>query len=147
MSSADGFYDSERWMRVRYEALKASDGRCSCCGQRPDDGNPLHVDHVKPRSTHPELALVLSNLQVLCKRCNLGKGAWDETRWGAKPNDPLSLTAWMELPEEHKKVRRELIDRSIRGSTAVERNAARAMLDEIEKYARTAMASRETGTL
>jgi 5-methylcytosine-specific restriction endonuclease McrA len=30
----------------------------------------LTVDHIKPRSKYPALALVLSNLRVLCRRCN-----------------------------------------------------------------------------
>ncbi len=42
-------------------------------------GIPLHVDHIKPRSKYPDLALDINNLQILCESCNLGKGAWDET--------------------------------------------------------------------
>lgn len=41
----------------------------------------MHVDHIKPRSKYPALELVLSNLQVLCEDCNLGKLAHDETDW------------------------------------------------------------------
>jgi 5-methylcytosine-specific restriction endonuclease McrA len=41
----------------------------------------MHVDHIKPRSKYPHLALRESNLQVLCEACNLGKGNWDETDW------------------------------------------------------------------
>lgn len=32
--------------------------------------NGANVDHIKPRKTHPWLALVFDNLQVLCSRCN-----------------------------------------------------------------------------
>lgn len=42
--------------------------------------NPLS-HHIQPRKTHPHLALVLSNLQVLCHDCNHGKGNWDTTDW------------------------------------------------------------------
>lgn len=75
------FLESDEWRRVRYQALKRSKGCCECCGSRGTRGHPLHVDHIKPRSKFPELALVLSNLQVLCEDCNIGKGAWDETDW------------------------------------------------------------------
>lgn len=80
-AAALGFYDTEEWRRLRYRALKLHGGRCQCCGAHPKPGNPLHVDHVKPRSRFPELELELSNLQVLCADCNLGKGAWDQTDW------------------------------------------------------------------
>jgi 5-methylcytosine-specific restriction endonuclease McrA len=33
----------------------------------------LHIDHIKPRSRHPELSLTFSNLQVLCRSCNMEK--------------------------------------------------------------------------
>lgn len=75
------FYESDGWRRVRYEALKRHGAKCQCCGARPSAGKPLHVDHIKPRARFPALELQLSNLQVLCKDCNLGKGAWDKTDW------------------------------------------------------------------
>ena len=51
-----------------------------CCGATPDDGRTvLHVDHIKPRHTHPQLSLDENNLQILCSVCNQGKGAWDKT--------------------------------------------------------------------
>jgi 5-methylcytosine-specific restriction endonuclease McrA len=34
----------------------------------------LEVDHVKPRSKYPELALDLDNTQILCRACNSKKG-------------------------------------------------------------------------
>jgi 5-methylcytosine-specific restriction endonuclease McrA len=77
----DGFYESKEWRQVRYAALKACGARCLCCGSSAADGARLHVDHIKPRYTHTHLSLELSNLQVLCEDCNLGKGAWDDTDW------------------------------------------------------------------
>lgn len=79
----EGFYNSPQWQDLRYRALKLHGGRCQCCGARPTRDNPLHVDHIKPRSKYPALELSLENLQVLCKSCNLGKRAWDETDWRA----------------------------------------------------------------
>ena len=73
------FYDSRDWQELRYKALKKYGRKCSCCGKTQADGAVLHVDHIKPRSKYPELALDINNLQILCEDCNLGKGAWDDT--------------------------------------------------------------------
>lgn len=70
---------SPEWRTLRYAALKKYGKKCMCCGRGPEHGVIMHVDHIKPRSRFPELALELTNLQILCEDCNLGKGAWDET--------------------------------------------------------------------
>lgn len=72
---ADPFYASWEWKRVRYEALRKHGTRCQACGWAPGDteGGRLTVDHIKPRSRFPDLALDVSNLQVLCSSCNMGK--------------------------------------------------------------------------
>lgn len=75
---ANGFYESDRWRKLRYEALKKYGRKCSCCGGSPETGSVLHVDHIKPRSKHPELELDINNLQILCRDCNLGKSNYDE---------------------------------------------------------------------
>ena len=67
------FYRSQVWRSLRIEVLAESSRRCLLCGNSPDNGITLHVDHIKPRSLFPELALDKSNLQVLCEDCNLGK--------------------------------------------------------------------------
>lgn len=78
---SDPFHESREWLELRYRVLKKASGSCKLCGCRATPGNPLQVDHIKPRSKHPELALVESNLQVLCKSCNVGKGNKDDTDW------------------------------------------------------------------
>ena len=75
------FYECIPWRELRYLALRNCGGKCQCCGAMASDGVQLHVDHIKPRSLFPELALCLENLQVLCADCNIGKGAWDKTDW------------------------------------------------------------------
>lgn len=75
------FYKSDEWLHLRYHAIRECAGRCQCCGARPSRGNPLHVDHIKPRSKFPWLALDPDNLQVLCADCNLGKSNLDCTDW------------------------------------------------------------------
>lgn len=78
---ADAFYSSQAWRELRYQALVQHGAKCQCCGRGRKDGVVIHVDHIKPRSKHPSLALVLSNLQVLCDDCNIGKLNKDETDW------------------------------------------------------------------
>jgi 5-methylcytosine-specific restriction endonuclease McrA len=77
---SEEFYASLSWRKIRYQALARSAGRCECCGATGDKA-PLHVDHIKPRSKYPDLALVIANLQVLCADCNIGKLNQDETDW------------------------------------------------------------------
>ena len=79
--ATDKFLETYKWRRVRMEAIKLHGARCQCCGATPKDGITINVDHIKPRKTHPELALSLGNLQVLCNVCNHGKGNWDQTDW------------------------------------------------------------------
>lgn len=63
------FYQSLEWYKLRFLVLKKYGRKCMCCYST----NNLHVDHIKPISRFPELALIFNNLQVLCKDCNLGK--------------------------------------------------------------------------
>jgi 5-methylcytosine-specific restriction endonuclease McrA len=75
------FFESREWKELRYKALVECGAVCQCCGARRQDGVALHVDHIKSRSKYPRLQFTLSNLQVLCEHCNIGKGAVDETDW------------------------------------------------------------------
>lgn len=71
------FYRSKAWRDLRYKALKLYGRQCMCCGAKPPSV-VLHVDHIKPRSKYPELELDITNLQILCEDCNLGKSNKDE---------------------------------------------------------------------
>jgi len=71
------FYDSPEWLAMRYKVLEFYGAKCLCCG----NGGEIHVDHIKPRSTHPELELEFTNLQPLCRACNKGKSNKYETDW------------------------------------------------------------------
>lgn len=73
------FFMSPEWRTLRYMALNKYGKQCMCCGAKAGNGIVLHVDHIKPRSKFPNLALDITNLQILCEDCNLGKGAWDQT--------------------------------------------------------------------
>lgn len=69
------FLKSWEWTKLRFQVLKEYGAVCMLCGSK----EKICVDHIKPRSKYPELALEFDNLQVLCNLCNKGKGAWDET--------------------------------------------------------------------
>lgn len=58
-------------VKLRDEVMKRDNFKCQRCGTTKDDGVLLHVDHIKPISKGGKTEL--SNLQVLCDRCNLGK--------------------------------------------------------------------------
>lgn len=76
---------------LRYQALKASGGRCALCGITKDE-RPLDVDHILPRSRGGKHER--ANLQVLCAKCNRTKGNKDTTdfREGPAPErDPTCV--------------------------------------------------------
>jgi len=117
----DPFFTSRAWLEVRYRVLKKHKGCCECCGSRGSAENPIQVDHIQPRSRHPELALVLSNLQVLCRSCNLGKSNKDSTDWRWQPSRELLILetaasasrarlqqlGWLKLNGDSKQIRNE----------------------------------------
>ena len=79
-AASDAFLQTYEWRRLRMLVLTKRGNRCECCGAKAPDVR-INVDHIKTRRKYPELALVESNLQVLCEVCNHGKGSWDETDW------------------------------------------------------------------
>ena len=54
--------------KIRYQVI-ANQPYCTLCGMRPSDGVRLEVDHIDEDATNNDL----SNLQVLCGACNVGK--------------------------------------------------------------------------
>ena len=68
------FYDRPVWKQLRFRVLKKYGYKCMSCGlSRDEEKVVIHVDHIKPVSIYPELALIEENLQVLCRDCNQGK--------------------------------------------------------------------------
>ena len=72
-----------------YDVLKC-DRKCVLCGAAPeiDSDVRLHVDHIVPRSKGGSNEM--SNLQVLCAECNLGKSNRDNTAFGETDNGEAS---------------------------------------------------------
>ena len=56
---------------LRYNVLKRDNFTCVLCGVSSKDGAKLHVDHIIPIAKGGKT--VMSNLQTLCDRCNIGK--------------------------------------------------------------------------
>jgi 5-methylcytosine-specific restriction endonuclease McrA len=72
------FYKTREWRELRYKVLVRYGKVCQCCGQKE---GYIHVDHILPRSLHPDKELMENNLQVLCEACNIGKTNRDQTDW------------------------------------------------------------------
>lgn len=100
----DPFLASREWAVMRMRALERDGGRCAVDGRTAKDGYVMNVDHIKPRKYYPELALTLSNLQVLCSECNHGKGNKFETDW----RKPAAIQATTGTPEEQVERARQL---------------------------------------
>ena len=91
------FLQTPEWRRIRYDVLRANDGRCELCGRnkhRLADGEYLNVDHIHSRKARPDLALEITNLAVLCSADNAGKGNRyaDDWRHPAHPHRQRSRT-------------------------------------------------------
>jgi 5-methylcytosine-specific restriction endonuclease McrA len=83
--TSDDFLSTFEWKATRMMALKKYGPVCQCCGASPNTGAVMNVDHINPRKLFPQLALDVSNLQILCGDCNKGKGNWDMTDWRKEP--------------------------------------------------------------
>ena len=68
-------YKSPQWKLLRREALLRSGYRCECCRARVGGKGEARVDHIRTVREFPELALVSSNLRVLCIRCDAARHA------------------------------------------------------------------------
>ena len=66
MKRADPFYTSPEWRALRLQALRRDGWRCVICRCSVAGKGQARIDHIKSYRTHPELALMLSNLRTLC---------------------------------------------------------------------------------
>ena len=74
------FYGSPEWRGLRQRVIYEEGRCCASCGVTIAESGDITVDHIRPRSKYPDLALVRDNLQVLCRQCNSQKGAADPER-------------------------------------------------------------------
>lgn len=68
------FYSSPEWRLLREQVIQEQGRICQECGRRITADFDLTVDHISPRSKHPNQVLDKSNLRVLCRSCNAKKG-------------------------------------------------------------------------
>ncbi len=68
---AAGRITFEEWCKV----VEAASGKCQVCGETEN----LHVDHIVPVSRGGKTEL--GNLQLLCRFCNISKGAKPFAEW------------------------------------------------------------------
>lgn len=59
------------WRRDRRSDIIVECARCVRCKKWVQRGKDGEVDHVKPRSTHPELKYDPSNGRIVCHNCNM----------------------------------------------------------------------------
>lgn len=78
------FYTSPEWLVIRKEVIREEGNVCSECKQRIASQEDVTVDHIKPRSKYPDLALDRKNLRVLCRSCNSRKGDSDSEIFAAE---------------------------------------------------------------
>lgn len=82
---ASEFYRSHEWRSCRREFLKNNLSReCVYCKIELNENNKLNVDHIKPLKYYWDLRIDHSNLQIVCKECNLKKGSFTNPEQGAK---------------------------------------------------------------
>jgi 5-methylcytosine-specific restriction endonuclease McrA len=67
--------DSDEGKTWKQKQFKVTGGKCPECPATFLDSSHFVIDHIKPLCNHPNLALDLSNLRLLCHSCNLKKGA------------------------------------------------------------------------
>ena len=65
-----GFYHWPVWRRLRIQALERDHYLCQECLRQGRLTAATEVHHKQEIRTHPELALVLSNLESLCWKCH-----------------------------------------------------------------------------
>jgi len=78
--------NSRRYREQRERVFKRDGRVCQICGT--DEGD-MHIDHVIPRKVGGDHSL--DNLRVLCKSCNLRKGALNDGVFLARAATPPVL--------------------------------------------------------
>lgn len=64
------FYSSPEWAKLRGLVIKEEGRVCAHCHRHIKNDSDVTVDHIRPRSKYPDLALRRENLRVLCRKCN-----------------------------------------------------------------------------
>lgn len=70
---SEKFYQTPEWKKLRLEAFALYGRKCQVCGDSPESGCILEVDHITPRYMQPQIAFDIKNLRVLCRVCHQGR--------------------------------------------------------------------------
>ena len=127
---------------VKTRLIEETRGKCAYCESKVrhvDDGD---IEHIVPKSVHPELSFVWENLTLACTICNRKKGDHD-----APLGDPLCLiNPYQDDPRVHFLFHREILTptpESIRGSNTENildlnrselRERRREKIEELHQY-------------
>lgn len=83
LSKSNAFIARPEWKALRLQVINHYGANCMRCGSVDN----INVDHIRPKSKYPELALDFDNLQVLCWSCNKEKNVHDETDYRTGGNN------------------------------------------------------------
>ena len=87
-------------------AVRGRDIKCVHCGAKED----LHAHHIKPKSTHPDLILDLSNGMTLCYRCHKAEHEKNRQPRLSRASKPQRRMLQREIDYLHEELqKRELI--------------------------------------
>ncbi len=75
----DPFYATAAWRKTRAMVRRRDQQRCTNCGKNVRKRGAGIVHHIKDRRTHPDLALFLPNLRLLCWACHNAEHTGDRT--------------------------------------------------------------------
>jgi 5-methylcytosine-specific restriction endonuclease McrA len=70
--------EGKTWKKAEFERIQ---GVCPVCGVTLPSIDFFHIDHIQPLCDRPDLAIELSNLRLVCSKCNLRKGAKKDDCW------------------------------------------------------------------
>lgn len=74
------FYASDDYKNLKEILYNTNEKICLKCDSKED----IQIDHIKPKSKHPEKAFDIFNLQMLCKKCNFEKGSREVSDYRTK---------------------------------------------------------------
>lgn len=70
MKTADPFYKTKKWERIRATALKRDGYMCQCCKAKNQMISAECVHHIFPKDTYIDYQYELWNLMSLCNNCH-----------------------------------------------------------------------------
>lgn len=69
-ATENAVYHTPAYLEFRAKVLARDNKKCVKCGHTGSKFNPLQVDHILAKSTHPELIFEMSNARTLCRKCH-----------------------------------------------------------------------------